>query len=363
MGILFSREKSDSKDYEQVLSKLDVDIQKVEGRLSEIKIKQRKASFMWIIYSLVIWILCALYLFYQFANRESTTQDIALATTPVVLMPVGIYHVRKLLVWWYDQRQKKEETNLAKLRKEQKDKLEDLKKKTSYYTTQSLLERYDDALMKKKKEEQQRLQQQQQQQQRKPASMPPRHLQQPQRFPNAGPVPGQPLAPPGQQQQQQQQQPILPPARSEPQWYDKIVDALVGDAGPETKYALICTHCYHHNGLVLKEEFDTIQYICPVCKQFNPSRKSKQMVIPQQQQQHKQTDQETGPARTERENEGMAHHENKVDEEDEKEVEEEDAEEVLAKLKAEYLNDEDSTIASRVRQRHTHSTHSASDTE
>jgi hypothetical protein len=167
------------------------------------------------------------------------------------------------LVWWYDQRQKKEEANLAKLRKEQKDKLEDLKKKTSYYTTQSLLERYDDALLKKKKEEQQRLQQQQQQQQqqtRKPVSMPPRHLQQPQRFPNAGPVPsGQQLPPLSGQQQQQQQQPILPPARSEPQWYDKIVDALVGDAGPETKYALICTHCYHHNGLVLKEEFDTIR--------------------------------------------------------------------------------------------------------
>jgi hypothetical protein len=71
------------------LSKLDIDIQKVEGRLSEIKIKQRKASFMWIIYSLIIWILCALYLFYQFINGDSTTQDIALAVTPVVLMPVG----------------------------------------------------------------------------------------------------------------------------------------------------------------------------------------------------------------------------------------------------------------------------------
>lgn len=90
------------------------------------------------------------------------------------------------------------------------------------------------------------------------------------------------------------------------------------------------------------------------------------MVIPQQEQQHnKHTNQETAePTRIEqRENEGMAHNENKVDEEDEKEIEEEDAEEVLAKLKAEYLNDEDSTIASRVRQRHTHSTHSASDTE
>lgn len=72
-----------------MLSKLDIDIQKVEGRLSEIKIKQRKASFMWMIYSLVIWILCALYLFYQFINDDSTTQDIALAVTPVVLMPVG----------------------------------------------------------------------------------------------------------------------------------------------------------------------------------------------------------------------------------------------------------------------------------
>lgn len=72
-----------------MLSKLDIDIQKVEGRLSEVKIKQRKASFMWMIYSLVIWILCALYLFYQFINDDSTTQDIALAVTPVVLMPVG----------------------------------------------------------------------------------------------------------------------------------------------------------------------------------------------------------------------------------------------------------------------------------
>lgn len=43
------------------------------------------------------------------------------------------------------------------------------------------------------------------------------------------------------------------------QWYDKLVDALVGDVGPETKYALICTHCYAHNGLVLPQEVDTIR--------------------------------------------------------------------------------------------------------
>jgi hypothetical protein len=80
--------QGDSKDFEQVLSKLDVDIQKVEGRLSEIKIKQRKASFMWIIYSLVIWIVCVVYLFYQIVG-DTTTQDILFAGLPVVLLPVG----------------------------------------------------------------------------------------------------------------------------------------------------------------------------------------------------------------------------------------------------------------------------------
>lgn len=144
--------------------------------------------------------------------------------------------------------------------------MEELKKKTSYYTTQSLLERYDEVLAKKKKEEAAVAAKQKEQdlRQRKPVTMPMRPM-------SAGPLsPNQRPFPPSQQpngqpypmnQQQMQQGPILPlpQPRSEPQWYDKIVDALVGDAGPETKYALICTHCFHHNGLVLKEEFDTIR--------------------------------------------------------------------------------------------------------
>ncbi|KAI8353318.1 hypothetical protein BD560DRAFT_426961 [Blakeslea trispora] len=310
MGSFISKEKADSKDFEQILSKLDKDIQKTETTLTELKIKQRKASFLWIIYSLVVWIFCLVYLFYAFVNPHESMQPIVYASLPVVGLPIIIYHVRKLLVWWYETRQKKEEAELAKLRKEQKEKIEDLKKKTSYYTTQSLLEKYDDALQKKKKEEQAR-QQQQQQQQKKPVSMPVRQ-------------------PPPQQQQQQQQarfpmqptpqmQPILPPVPTEPQWYDRIVDALVGDAGPETKYALICNHCFSHNGLVMKEEFDTIQYVCPHCKQFNPSRQSKHIVPPKPDQENK---------------------------------EEENDEEVLEKLKASVLQDNNQTIGSRVRQRH-----------
>ena len=54
----------------------------------------------------------------------------------------------------------------------------------------------------------------------------------------------------------QRQQPQQPRER---QWYDKLVDALVGEEGPETKYALICRHCFMHNGLVLPQEIDYIR--------------------------------------------------------------------------------------------------------
>ncbi|KAI7866014.1 hypothetical protein BDF14DRAFT_1817697 [Spinellus fusiger] len=46
---------------------------------------------------------------------------------------------------------------------------------------------------------------------------------------------------------------------SQPQWYDRLVDALVGEDSPESKYALICGHCYTHNGLVLVQEMETIR--------------------------------------------------------------------------------------------------------
>jgi hypothetical protein len=80
---------------------------------------------------------------------------------------------------------------------------------------------------------------------------------------------------PQQQQQQQQHEgrllingapapPIQPyqiqsTPRAPPQWYDKFIDALIGEEGPETKYALICHHCSSHNGLILPSEVDTIR--------------------------------------------------------------------------------------------------------
>jgi hypothetical protein len=41
-----------------------------------------------------------------------------------------------------------------------------------------------------------------------------------------------------------------PPTRTA---LDKVVDYVLGE-GPNSRYALICKHCYAHNGLVLPDD-------------------------------------------------------------------------------------------------------------
>jgi hypothetical protein len=53
---------------------------------------------------------------------------------------------------------------------------------------------------------------------------------------------------------------VLPAYDTPKAWYDKLFDALIGPAeGPNSKYALICSKCFAHNGLAVAEEFEDIR--------------------------------------------------------------------------------------------------------
>lgn len=54
------------------------------------------------------------------------------------------------------------------------------------------------------------------------------------------------------------QNPIIPITPPKQQWFDKVLDVLVGEVGAETKYALVCSRCFAHNGLVLPQEVESI---------------------------------------------------------------------------------------------------------
>ncbi|KAI0063818.1 hypothetical protein BV25DRAFT_1906903 [Artomyces pyxidatus] len=246
--------KSEPEDYEQILSSLALDIQKRQTRLSEIRLRERRATLVVTLYALAAWgaygSLWYTGLLPNISGRPTNTQlEKAVKGFPAVIGPILILFTRRIVQLWYARIGDAEEKSLKKLYNEQRSKVEEIKKKTNYYSTRSLLERYEDGA--------------------KPESPARRAIPQPppgpQQLPitpqRKGPVPPtlQPTAqgtpvPPGLQSQLSPppQQPLPTPRK---QWFDKLADALLGDDEPAvnaaaSRYALICQKCFAHNGLV-----------------------------------------------------------------------------------------------------------------
>uniref|UniRef100_A0A0K0EE51 Endoplasmic reticulum junction formation protein lunapark n=1 Tax=Strongyloides stercoralis TaxID=6248 RepID=A0A0K0EE51_STRER len=56
---------------------------------------------------------------------------------------------------------------------------------------------------------------------------------------------------------------------------ERIADMVLGD-GISNRYALICLFCKSHNGMALKDEFESLAYKCYRCQKFNPARSDKE---------------------------------------------------------------------------------------
>jgi len=60
-------------------------------------------------------------------------------------------------------------------------------------------------------------------------------------------------------------QPLPRPDRS---CFERTLDSFFGDS-PNQRMALICSQCYHHNGLCIAENFYSFQYYCAYCNFHN----------------------------------------------------------------------------------------------
>ncbi|KDQ12175.1 hypothetical protein BOTBODRAFT_34781 [Botryobasidium botryosum FD-172 SS1] len=296
MGLLsfFSKKPQADEDYEQILADISKEIQTRQTRLNEIRLRERRTTLKVTLYTLGIWI------FYfvawwrlwiprwtLFTERTAAHAEIErlVKGVPVVLGPLATLFIRRIVQIWYSSKGDTEEKSLKKLHTDQRAKIEEIKKKTNFYSTRNLIERYD-----------------------VPGSAPSTPQQTPAR-PNPPGTSLRQRLPPGAQQPAKVNSPLgqtpmrpvnghaselpgtpsglLPPPPQpqlpqQKQWYDKLADALLGDdpaalnmSDARMQYALICENCFLHNGLAREGEFEEIQYICPKCGHFNPSRRAK----------------------------------------------------------------------------------------
>ncbi|TKY89567.1 hypothetical protein EX895_001352 [Sporisorium graminicola] len=305
-------------DYETVLSQLEGEIQDVQSRLTQIRIRERRASvtltlqafLLWAIYTFVCWFFGLLSLrrsrHYDPQAGWKTTRMLGV-WVPVVGSPVLIISTRRIVRWWYRRIGAAEDKHLIDLKRQKRDKIDEIKRATKYDHLRTLLEKYDEATpkgslpaaastpQKGKPGSKAGSPASKDASTSSPASTSSGHTTPHRPGPNVAAAPSAPAptTPEAQALQAQrmalmrQQGNVLQPPRPLPAaamlpmqktWMDKLADAILGAdpsaTGPEQKYALICAQCHTHNGLALKEEFNELQYICPHCGHFNSRRPS-----------------------------------------------------------------------------------------
>ncbi|KAJ3795755.1 hypothetical protein GGU11DRAFT_746782 [Lentinula aff. detonsa] len=269
---LFFKQKEE--DYDTILSTLANNIRKRQQQLSEIRLRERRATLLVTLYTLAAWVLYVSLWYTDFLpnirgrGAEQPAKKFV-GALPVVLGPIVILFIRRIVQIWYSRKGDAEERTLQQLLKQQREKVEEIKKKTNYYSTRELLQRYDES---------------------SPAASP---VQQRSSKPSQPPQPSQPPVTPQRKPippsngtltrstvspalMQQLNSPIqsTPPEPPRKQWLDKIVDVVLGD-DDAARFALICEKCFSHNGLVKESVWEDTQYVCPKCKHFNPSKRSK----------------------------------------------------------------------------------------
>ncbi|KAJ1743889.1 hypothetical protein IWW42_002608 [Coemansia sp. RSA 1085] len=319
---LFSFFKKE-ENYEEILSSLEHDIRQAEKQRSLAIERMDWWAYNWLFYTGICWLAYLIgYILYIWPERhDSQSSGFLMHSTMVGVSPLLVYYGNMTIKTMCKRVINRHEARISRLREDLKERLDELKKKTAFDTTKNLIDRYSGGERNLAAEQQMekgpkaRLKQEAKNRRRTmpnfgtPGSLAKSNMA---ASPDTSLLAARSMQARTQQQQQQQQllqkhqamnsqgvnpspqtaamqsapvvetgvvrvapqgmpQPQANGAASRP-WLDKLVNQLVGDVGSEhDKYALICRHCYGHNGLVLEEEIRSIQYTCPKCGKFNPS--------------------------------------------------------------------------------------------
>ncbi|ORY32080.1 hypothetical protein BCR39DRAFT_524090 [Naematelia encephala] len=312
MGIFSWFQKSAAPDYETLLSRLATDIDDAKTHLSEIRLRERRALLLVNAYGIALWaVWVGLWwvggLPFGLLGWDARGRNAkVVGGAGIAAGPIFVHLLNRLLHLYFYRQRHSEESHLRKLLADQRKQVEEIKKITNYDSTRKLIERYDagggmpmpstppqgggpetpSPTGRRGKKGQVT-----------PQGSPraPGHLAgaggtpaQGPATPTPGPIPVPAGMTPDQAAalhfQMQAIQPVLP--TPEKRWYDRIVDAVLGDDPSQatvSKYALVCGECFRHNGLVgSKYEWERMQWICPRCNHMNPPPLSRLKAEPPQ---------------------------------------------------------------------------------
>ncbi|KAF9740334.1 hypothetical protein PMIN06_009634 [Paraphaeosphaeria minitans] len=302
------KSSEDQAYFEKTLSTLSGKITRAAARNDAARQRSRRIRVMWTLWAGFAYIFAALFwsLVVGYKNWGRTEY------TAVVGGPVLIYIVRTTTTRYYDWRISSTEAYIKNLGKERETTIERLKESTKWNTTQQLLEKYGDQPQKpqapadKKKEGPQKSAPAQGPRTgiappptaniQRPSDQRPATPQQPVSATSPQTLPHPPASPPPEALSAE----FAPNAFSAPEltrqytasaatftqshWYDRILDALLGEdeTQPKNRLALICTECRLVNGQAppgARTLEDVGRWRCGGCNAWNGAEKVEEVAV------------------------------------------------------------------------------------
>lgn len=301
-------DNTSAASFEKTLSQLSAKINRYSSQIESFRSKQRRYKALLTLYAGFSYILVAAIL----TLVTGWDKWGAIEYTAVAGGPVAIVGLRWLLNAWYEYRVKNVQSRLKDATKEREKVIEKLKIATKYDSTQQLLDKYGGAANKEGQQQQQQAgkdpkrktsgrqslptgfnQQQQQQGARTGFAPPPTANIAGRQPPPANPLDARlrsaALDSPSQAANESfapnafpshQTRPTIPAqqpsqyAPTQPAWYDRIMDVILGEDETQAKnrFALICSQCRLVNGQAppgVRSMEDVGRWKCKECGTMN----------------------------------------------------------------------------------------------
>uniref|UniRef100_A0A182RJ89 Endoplasmic reticulum junction formation protein lunapark n=1 Tax=Anopheles funestus TaxID=62324 RepID=A0A182RJ89_ANOFN len=320
MGVIISRFRKEKSTF-QKLEELEEKIKSLEAYTISTQERRKRFVGRFLVTSIVLYVVASLIFYFVFF--PPTWSERIVHSVPLLICPILIFILKRVLAWHYERKLRLNANKLKDLRADKKKILENVMEKETYKVAVEILDKFG--------EKSHRIQTQAfnasltplrapkpmpvgqpvprmqspnlPQRQVSPPSMTVRSAtpMTPQMRPS-GPIhtpqtaPSLMVRPPPHLQQSPmygarnnavyRRTPFPIINQNEKGVLEKMVDYLVGD-GPTNRFAMICSECCMHNGMVLKEEYEYTAFRCAFCNALNPAKKQRPVAprLPYEQQQ------------------------------------------------------------------------------
>ncbi|KAG5518580.1 hypothetical protein PMAC_002976 [Pneumocystis sp. 'macacae'] len=283
--------KDSTNSYERILSRLAMEINHRESRLSTFRLRSVRVKRLFTLYCTILYLIYFLIWILFYMRKTQNIEKWLLRFSILIISLFGIYFGRIIFTIYYTKMISSEESSLEHLRTKQREKVEELKTKTNFYSTQSLIDRYSNSQKNTPEKSNISLLELSDSEKKTPKH---KYLSS---------ILDSPLRSTFQNSNQQNQTSNLRLRRindnntnssfsesfpmisntsfpvdtyfkssQDNSFISRILNFIIGpdETSPENRYALICKNCGIHNGLALYgEKWESIKYICINCGTWN----------------------------------------------------------------------------------------------